>query len=49
MPSEQADYQKLYRLRQKAKRLQKRISLLESRLSGRKHRWGGCALKKKRR
>lgn len=36
-------YKKLYRLRQKRKRLDRRISILERMLRGKKARWTGCA------
>lgn len=48
MASQSGLYQKLMRLREKRARLQRRITLLENKLAGKKARWGNCSYQRKR-
>lgn len=48
MPSLSSLYRKLCRLREKRKRLDRRITLLAWKLQGKKFRWGNCSRKRKR-
>jgi len=46
--NESDQYRKLCRLREKKKRLEKRIANLERRLNGRKSRWGNTSYHRNR-
>ena len=46
--SQNSDFRKLTRLREARRRLDRRITLLEKKLAGRKGWWGGCSMQRKR-
>lgn len=43
MPTENFIYRKILRLREKRRRLDRRLAVLEKKLAGKKFRWRGCS------